>query len=83
MEKYKEKGITAMCGDGINDSISLVNADIGIAISNGTDISIDSANVVLMNDNLMKTSDSQHDQCLDGIYYYHLSEQKHVFVIIK
>ncbi len=54
---YKKDGITAMCGDGINDSISLVNADIGIAISNGTDISIDSANVVLMNDNLNKIID--------------------------
>ena len=54
---YKEKGIVAMCGDGINDSVSLVNADVGIAISNGTDISINSANVVLMNDNLMKIID--------------------------
>ena len=57
VEIYKEKGITAMCGDGINDSVSLVNADIGIAISNGTDVSIDSANVVLMNDNLIKILD--------------------------
>ena len=53
----KKSGITAMCGDGINDSVSLVNADIGIAISNGTDISINSADVVLMNDNLMKVID--------------------------
>ncbi|MBR6253105.1 MAG: copper-translocating P-type ATPase [Clostridia bacterium] len=57
VKEYKDKGITAMCGDGINDSVSLVNADIGIAISNGTDISINSANVVLMNDNLMKIID--------------------------
>ena len=57
VKEYKQKGITAMCGDGINDSVSLVNADIGIAISNGTDISINSANVVLMNDNLVKIID--------------------------
>ena len=59
-EKIKESkfdGITMMCGDGINDSVSLVNADIGIAISNGTDVSIDSAQVVLMNDNLLKILD--------------------------
>ena len=55
--EYKEKGITAMCGDGINDSVSLVNSDIGIAISNGTDVSINSAEVVLMNDNLLKILD--------------------------
>ena len=46
-----------MCGDGINDSISLVTADIGVSISNGTDIAIDSANVVLMNGNLDKLND--------------------------
>lgn len=57
VKEYRKKGITAMCGDGINDSVSLVNADIGIAISNGTDISIDSANVILMNDNLTKIND--------------------------
>ena len=57
VKEQKEKGITAMCGDGINDSISLVNADIGIAISNGTDVSINSSNVILMNDNLLKILD--------------------------
>ena len=46
-----------MCGDGINDSISLVTADIGVSISNGTDIAIDSADVVLINDNLSKLND--------------------------
>ena len=57
VNEYKKHGITAMCGDGINDSISLVNADIGIAISQGTDISIDSANVVLLNEDLLKISE--------------------------
>ncbi len=57
VKDYKKDGIVAMCGDGINDSISLIEADIGISISNGTDISINSANVVLMNDDLMKIID--------------------------
>lgn len=43
-----------MCGDGINDSISLVTADIGVSISSGTDIAMNSSNVVLMNNNLEK-----------------------------
>ena len=57
IENLKQNGLVAMCGDGINDSISLVKSDIGISISNGTDIAIDSAQVVLMNDDLRKLND--------------------------
>ena len=59
-EKIKElqqSGLVMMCGDGINDSVSLIASDIGVSISNGTDIAIDSADVVLMNDNLDKIND--------------------------
>lgn len=57
VNELKENGLIAFVGDGINDSVSLVTADIGISISNGTDIAIDSANVILMNDNLEKIND--------------------------
>ena len=57
INELKEKGLVMMCGDGINDSISLVTSDIGISISNGTDIAIDSANVILMNNNLDRVID--------------------------
>ncbi len=57
IEKLKQDGLVMMCGDGINDSISLVKADIGVSVASGTDIARDSAQVVIMNDNLNRIND--------------------------
>lgn len=46
-----------MCGDGINDSVSLVTADIGVSVSTGTDIAMDSSEVIIMSDDISKISD--------------------------
>lgn len=54
IKELKQDGIVMMCGDGINDSVSLVTADIGVSVSSGTDIAMDSSQVVLMSDNLEK-----------------------------
>ena len=50
----KQGKIVMMCGDGINDSPALATADIGISVNSGTDIAIDSSDVILIKNDLSK-----------------------------
>ncbi|WP_455577820.1 copper-translocating P-type ATPase [Apilactobacillus timberlakei] len=72
---YQKDGKVMFIGDGINDAPSLTQSDMGIAIGSGTDVAVDSADVVLVNSNpldvvsLVKLAKESHTKMIQNLWW--------------
>ena len=75
VQELQEDGEVMMVGDGVNDAVALTRADIGVAIGSGTDVAVESADIVLVNDSplgvvkIMKISEATYSKMKQNLFW--------------
>jgi Cu2+-exporting ATPase len=75
IQELQEDGEVMMVGDGVNDAVALTRADIGVAIGSGTDVAVESADIVLVNDSplgvvkIMKISEATYSKMKQNLFW--------------